>query len=92
MSDDQSLVDKFKDETRRQEIEKMKTEKPSQFSVGGSFDGNKAEGGITYDRKLSNLWGFTAYAKAYWYDQPVIPTDKSGYIIGGDLTKKFGGP
>lgn len=89
MSDNQSLVDKFKDETRKQEIQKVQAEKPSQFSVGASFDGKVATGGVTYDRKLSNLWGFTAYAKAYWNDQPVIPTDKFGYVVGGDLTKKF---
>lgn len=53
-------------------IDSVKRDKPSQFTVGGyrSRDG-RIVGGITYDRKFSNLWGFTAYARAYWNDLPV---------------------
>lgn len=70
-------------------IDQVKAEKPSQFRVGGTWDGKTATGGISYDRKWSNLWGVTAYAKAYWNDQPVIPTDKSGFVVGADVVKKF---
>lgn len=73
-------------------IASVKAERPSQFRVGGSWDGKTATGGLTYERKLSNLWGITAYAKAYWNDAPVIPTDKFGYVIGGELVKKYGEP
>lgn len=71
------------------EIAKTQAEKPHSFTVGGTFDGHVATGGITYDRKWSNLWGFTAYAKAYWHDQPVVPTDKFGYVVGAEVVKRF---
>jgi len=72
------------------ELAKVKAETPSQFRVGGTWNGKTATGGISYDRKWSNLWGVTAYAKAYWNDQPIVPTDKFGYVIGADVVKKFG--
>ena len=70
-------------------IATVKAEKPQSFTVGGTFDGKRASGGISYNRAWSNLWGITAYAKAYWHDQPVVPTDKYGYAVGVDVTKKF---
>jgi hypothetical protein len=70
-------------------IDSVRAEKPQSFTVGGTFDGKVATGGVTYDRKWSNLWGITAYAKAYWNDAPVVPTDRFGYVVGADVTKKF---
>lgn len=71
------------------EIEKVKLELPSQFKVGAYFDGQRASGGATYDRSWKNGFGLTAYAKAYWHDAPVIPTDRFGYVVGVEVTKKF---
>lgn len=68
-------------------IEQVKAEKPSSFTVGGHYIDGKLVGGITYDRKLSNLWGFTAYARAYWDDLPV--TTRPKVEAGGEITKTF---
>lgn len=71
------------------ELAKVKAETPASFTVGGSFDGHVATGGVTVDRKWSNGWGATAYAKAWWNDAPVIPTDRAGYVVGVKATKTF---
>ncbi len=73
-------------------IESVKKDAPSQFRVGGTFDGNKVTGGLSIDRKWSNGWGLTGYLRAYWYDQPIVPTDKYGVVVGGELTKTFTHP
>lgn len=70
-------------------LEAVKKEKPSKFTVGGSFNGKQASGGLTYDRKWANGWGATAYAKAYWNQKPIVPTDTFGYVVGGELSKEF---
>lgn len=70
-------------------LDAVKKEKPSKFTVGGTYNGRQASGGITYDRKLSNGWGATAYAKAWLDQKPVIPTDKFGYVIGWEVSKDF---
>lgn len=67
----------------------IKAVTPSQFRVGGSWDGVRASGGVTYNRTWSNLWGVTAYAKAYWNDQAVVPTDRWGYAVGAEIVKEF---
>lgn len=61
--------------------------KAQAFTVGGTFDGKKVSGGVTYDRKWSNGWGITAYAKAFWNDQSVLA--HSGIEAGGKITKTF---
>lgn len=71
------------------ELAKVQAEKPSSFTVGGSFDGHYATGGITYNRSWKNGWGATAYLRAYWNDAPIIPTDRAGYVVGGVVEKKF---
>jgi hypothetical protein len=72
-------------------IDQVKREKPSQFTVGGHMDilSRKASGGITYDRKLSNGLGLAAYLRAWWHDAAVMPQDKRGVVVGGEITKKF---
>ena len=72
-------------------INAVKVETPSQFTVGGSrrSDGTIV-GGVTVDRKWSNGWGLTAYARAYWNDQPVTPQrSKVEGEAGFEVTKKF---
>lgn len=71
------------------ELATVQAETPSSFTVGGTFDGHVATGGISVDRKWSNGWGATAYARAWWNDAPIIPTDKFGYVVGAAVTKKF---
>lgn len=70
-------------------IDAVKAETPQTFTVGGSFDGARVDGGITYNRTWKNGWGATAYAKAWWNDSAVLPKDKHGIVVGGEVVKKF---
>lgn len=74
-------------------LKQVREDKPSSFTVGGlatRVDGRtRIEGGATYDRKWSNGLGLTAFAKAYWNDQPIVPTDRHGFVIGGELAHEF---
>jgi len=71
-------------------LDEVRAETPSRFTVGGSWDGKTAKGGITYDRKWSNGWGATAYAVAWWDDLPVRPgASKLRKSVGGEITKRF---
>lgn len=85
MSDKPSILDLG----NKSVIDSLKAEKPSKFTVGGSFNGRQAEGGLTFNRTWKNGWGATAYAKAWWNDSAVVPTDKFGYMVGGEAEKKF---
>lgn len=76
-------------EKHAKELAKVKTDAPSRFVVGGTIEGRKVTGGISFQRSWSNGWGATAYARAFWTDQPIIPTDKYGYVIGGEIVKTF---
>lgn len=71
------------------ELAKVKTDAPARFVVGGRVEGRKVTGGISYERKLTNLWGVTAYARAWYDDAPLIPTDKFGYVIGAEAEYTF---
>lgn len=84
-------INSIKDSANAEMIKSVKAEKPSQFTVGGHYDSatRKVTGGITYDRKLSNAFGVTAYMKAYWHDLPLYPQDKFGVVIGGEGVYKF---
>lgn len=75
-----------------QALANVKAEKPSQFTVGGSYNGKRIEGGLTYDRKFSNGYGLTAYARAWWDDLPVsthTPKPKPQIEAGAEFSKKF---
>lgn len=64
----------------------VRAEKPSQFTVGAHYRNGQLVASATYDRKLSNLWGLTAYAKAYWHDAPVTvsgPTSRTTDVEAG---------
>lgn len=63
--------------------------KPDAFVVGGTFDGHKVTGGIAYQRTWKTGWGATAFFRAWYDNKPVIPTEKSGVIAGGEITKTF---
>ena len=65
------MTDSLSDQANRAALAQVRAEKPSSFTVGGHYDGRKIVGGVTYDRTLANLWGITAYARAYWNDEPV---------------------
>ncbi len=64
----------------RQALEAVKADKAAKFTVGGSVaaDGSIV-GGVTYNRTWRNGWGLTAYAKAYWNDQPVAVVPRSKF-------------
>lgn len=68
----------------------VKAEKPHSFTVGGYYDGKRISGGITYDRKFSNGYGLTAYARAWWEDATVSThTPKPKIEAGAEFSKKF---
>jgi len=76
-------------EALAKELATVKQDAPARFVVGGRIEGRKVTGGISFDRRWQNGWGATAYARAFWDDQPILPVDRFGYIIGGEITKKF---
>ena len=85
------MSDTLSEKANKDMIASVKTEKPSQFTVGGHYDSatRTVTGGVTYDRKITNALGITAYWKAYWNDLPLYPQDKCGMVIGGQAVYKF---
>lgn len=78
------------DQANRAALDQVKASTPQSFTVGGSLNGKRLEGGITYDRKWSNGWGATAYIRAWYEDLPVSThTKKIQGAAGGEITKKF---
>ena len=78
------------DQANRAALKAVQAEKPSQFTVGGSFDGKKLRGGVTYDRTWANGWGLTAYARAWWDDLPVSVGRKTlQTAVGVEAVKRF---
>lgn len=77
------------DQANKAAIDQVKTDAPASFTVGAAYDGKTVSGGLTYDRKWSNGWGVTAYAKAWWNDAAVLPQDKHGAVMGVEAVKKF---
>lgn len=71
-------------------LDLVRAEKPQSFTVGGQFVDGKLRGGLTYDRKFSNGWGLTAYARAWWDDATVSTHTKKPTIeAGSEITKRF---
>ena len=72
-------------------IEAVRSEKPSSFTVGVAGDvlARRGELTLTYDRKLSNVFGLSAYLKAWWHDAAVLPQDKTGILIGAEGVYRF---
>lgn len=72
-------------------IDSVKKDKPSSFSVGAHADILAKKGDVvaSYDYKWTNGWGITAYAKAWWNDQAVVPVERKGVEAGVDATFKF---
>ncbi len=83
MSDGKSLLQQANEAA----VTQVQAEKPQQFTVSGLTDGKGAIAMITYDRKWTNGWGLTAYARAWWDDLAVTPHPKFG--AGGEVSKKF---
>lgn len=84
------MADTLREQAHQAALEAVRKEKPSSFTVGGHFRDGKIVGGLTYDRKLANLWGITAYARAYWEDLPVSTHTKRPKIeAGAELKKTF---
>ena len=68
-------------------VAQVAKDKPQQFTIGGTTDGTGAGVSITYDRKWSNGWGATAYARAWWDDLAVTPHPKLS--AGAEVRKIF---
>lgn len=86
------MPDTLSQQANKAVIDDVKRDKPSQFTVGGRWDGTRIVGGVTFDRTWANGWGATAYARAWWDDLPVSvgrPRKPSGVEVGGEITKKF---
>lgn len=78
----------LRDQADKAAIDQVKAEKPEQFTVGAYINAaGQIQGVATYDRKWSNGWGLTAYAKAYWNDLPVTPHPK--LEAGVEVVKRF---
>lgn len=73
-----------------QALAQVRTAKPQSFTVGGTWDGQKLQGGLTYDRTWRNGWGLTAYARAWYEDAPVSThTKRLKTEAGVEAVKKF---
>lgn len=66
-------------------IATVQTEKPAAFTIGAHTDGRKVTAAATVDRKWSNGWGATAYARAWWNDAPVTPIGAPSSKFGGEV-------
>ena len=84
------MADSLTDQANRAALAQVKADKPSSFTVGGSFDGKKLQGGVTYDRTWANGWGLTAYARAWWDDLPVsVGSKRPKTSLGVEAVKRF---
>jgi len=72
------------------EVARILKEKPNKFTVSGFTDGKGGLAKASYNRKWSNGWGATAYAKAWWNDASVTPERSSGVAVGGEGSYEFG--
>ena len=84
------MPDTLSEQANKAAIDQVKAKAPASFTVGASYDGKVVSGGLTIDRKWSNGFGLTAYARAWWNDQAVLPQDKHGVVVGAEGTYKFG--
>lgn len=85
------MTDSLTDQAHREAIRQTQADTPAQFRVGGSYDvvSGKVVGGVSYDRTWKTGWGATAYLKAFWNDQAILPTDRAGLVVGAEAVKKF---
>lgn len=85
----------IQDAANKAALETVKKDKPQSFTVGAHYRDGQFIAETTYDRKLSNLWGLTAYARAYWHDLPVTVNGTTATVkkptgeAGVELTRKF---
>lgn len=70
-------------------LESVKASTPSKFTVGGYYKDGTIVGGVTYDRKWSNGWGLTAFARAWWNDLPVTAHDGTFTLHAGHAEAGF---
>jgi len=86
MADDQATP--IADSLRRRHtdaIADVRAGKPAAFTVGAYTDGRTVRGELTIDRKWSNGWGLTAYARAWWNDVAVTPVAANPSKFGGEV-------
>jgi hypothetical protein len=85
------MSDTLSNQANKAMIEAVKKDKPSSFTVGVAADvlAKNADVTLSYDRKITNAFGLTAYLKAWYHDAAVIPSDKHGALVGLDGTYKF---
>ena len=83
------MSDTLSQQANKAALEQVRAEKPQSFRVGATYDGKIVSGGISYDRKWGNALGLTAYLKAWWNDQAVLPQDKTGVVVGAEAVYTF---
>lgn len=85
------MTDNLPQQTHQSMLDKIKAEKPSAFTVGTHADilNKNADATVTYDRKLRNGLGLTAYLKAWWNDAAVVPSEKRGITLGAEGSVRF---
>lgn len=72
------------------ELARVQAARPSSFTVGAYVDWRrKVVLEATYDRRLTNLWGLTAYARAWWNDAGVTPNPTAGAAAGIESRYEF---
>ena len=83
------MTDSLSQQANKAALDQVKADAPQSFTVGAHYDGQTVSGGVSYDRKWSNGWGATAYMKAWWNDQAVLPQDKHGVVVGVEGVYQF---
>lgn len=83
------MADSLSQQANKATIDQVKAETPNQFTVGGHYDGHTVTGGVTFDRRWRNGLGATAYIRAWYNDAAVIPQQRTGVVVGGELKKSF---
>ena len=78
------------DDANKAALDQVRAEKPQSFTVGGSFDGKKLQGGVTFQRTWANGLGLTAYLYAYWNDLTISTHTKRPNVAAGvEAVKRF---
>jgi len=84
------MGDSLSEQANKAALAEVKAQKPQSFTVGGSFDGKRLQGGVTYDRRWSNAWGLTAYLAAWYDDLPVSTHTKLPKVKAGvEVVRRF---
>jgi hypothetical protein len=85
------VTEPLSEQANKHMIDSVKAEKPSSFTVGAHADilNKNVEATVSYDRSWKNGLGLTAYLRAWYHDQAIVPSEKRGVTVGGEGSFKF---